>query len=131
MNAKLECLIKVKEFFNQDACPTCGQDIDHAMKMGVQSRVQKEMEEVDAATIKASKLMSEQQEKVDQYNELNNTLLKFTNQQFELETEMKGYRKVIKNTNTALAILRFVSKHQREYFRSQCIPICKKTIRVK
>ena len=102
MNAKLERLLKEKDFFDQDACPTCGQDIEYALKMGAQSKIQNEMEEVDKASIKASELMSEQQKIVEYYTELNDKLLEFNNKQFELETELKGYRRVIKNAQSEI-----------------------------
>ena len=102
MNAKLERLVKEKAFFEQDACPTCGQDIEFALKEGAQSRIVNEMKEVDDASLKAAEMMSKQQEMVDYYTELNETLVKFNNQQFELETELKGYRRVIKNAQSEI-----------------------------
>ena len=68
---------KRRSFFNQDACPTCGQDIDHALKEGAQSRIQKEMNQVDDASLRAAEMMAKQQDLVDYYTELNEILLKF------------------------------------------------------
>ena len=91
LNAKLERLVKEKEFFEQDACPTCGQDIEFALKTGAQSRIQKEMEEVDKASIQATAMLQEQAQALEYLQELNLRMREFNKKVFELQTELKSH----------------------------------------
>ena len=99
LNTKLERLAKERDFFDQDECPTCGQGIESALKNGAQSRIQKEMEEVDKASIQAGQMMLEQEKIFDRYKELNNRMVSFNNSVFELQTELKGH-------NTSISTLK-------------------------
>ena len=91
LNAKLERLVKERDFFNQDECPTCGQDIEHALKTGAQSRIQKEIEEVDKASVRAGQMLIKQEKIFDTYKELNDRMRQFKNSVFELQTELKSH----------------------------------------
>ena len=91
LNTKLERLAKEKDFFEQDECPTCGQGIEFDLKTGAQSRIRKEMEEVDNASIQARQLLIDQEKIYDRYKELNDRMRDFNNSVFELQTELKSH----------------------------------------
>ena len=105
LNAKLERLVKEKEFFEQDACPTCGQDIEFALKTGAQSRIQKEMEEVDKASIQATAMLQEQAQALEYLQELNLRMREFNKKVFELQTELKSHNDSIATINKRMMAL--------------------------
>ena len=109
LNTKLERLQKEKEFFEQDECPTCGQDIETAVKTGAQSRIQKEMEEVDSATIQASGMMSDQEKIVNQLLEINKRLRENGEKTFEAQTELKSLRQELKSAEDYITTLKELS----------------------
>ena len=106
LNTKLERLVKEKNFFDQDQCPTCGQDIESALKNGAQSRIDSEMKEVDAASIKAMSMLQDQQKIVDTLVELNAKMRKTQEQAYEVQTEMKAHRREIKNCQDYISTLK-------------------------
>ena len=109
LNTKLERLQKAKEFFEQDECPTCGQGIESAVKMGAQGRIQKEMEEVDSASIQAGGMMSDQEKIVNQLLEINKRLRENGEKTFEAQTELKSLRQELKSAEDYITTLKELS----------------------
>ena len=109
LNTKLERLQKEKEFFEQDECPTCGQGIESAVKMGAQGRIQKEMEEVDSASIQAGGMMSDQEKIVNQLLEINKRLRENGEKTFEAQTELKSLRQELKSAEDYITTLKELS----------------------
>jgi len=109
LNTKLERLQKEKEFFEQDECPTCGQGIEADVKSGAQSRIQKEMEEVDSASIQAGGMMSDQELIVNQLLEINKRLRENGEKTFEAQTELKSLRQELKSAEDYITTLKELS----------------------
>ena len=105
LNTKLEQLIKEKEFFEQDECPTCGQGIDYAMKMGVQSRIQKDMEKFDTASVQARELMVEQEKVVEELVEVSKKIRELQEAVFCVQTEIKAHNSTMKNCENYIITL--------------------------
>ena len=105
LNTKLERLVKEKEFFDQDDCPTCGQNIEFALKTAVQSRVQKDMEEVDKASVQASKMLQDQVERLEVIRELNQKMSEFNNRVFELQTKQKSHNDSVRTLQQRMRTL--------------------------
>ena len=95
LNTKLERLQKDRGLYDHDECPTCGQGIESALKNDAQSRIQKEMEEVDTATIKANELLIEQNGIMDRLTELHTKLR-------DERHSIVGEQTVIKFTSNAM-----------------------------
>ena len=91
LNTKLERLVKEKAFFDQDDCPTCGQAIEFALKTAAQGNLQKEIEEVDKASVQASTMLQSQAEELDVLKELNDKMREFNKEVFELQTQQRSH----------------------------------------
>ena len=102
LNTKLERLVKEKNFFDQDDCPTCGQHIEFALKTAAQGNIQREIEEVDKASVQASGMLTKQNDLVDYLTDLQTTMQSFKNQAFEVETRLKAQRKIIKDSQVEI-----------------------------
>lgn len=115
LNTKLQRLVKEREFFDQDECPTCGQGIEFAVKTSRQGAIQKEIDEVDKATIQATKMMNLQSAAVEELQELNAKMSEFNSKVFELQTELRMCQSGILDCDKSLNILQsFSSDIERE-----------------
>lgn len=97
LNTKLDRLTKEKKFFDQEECPTCGQEIDEVVKEFRQRDLQTEIEKIDKASIQASTMLQEQAKEVEVARELNDRMREFNNKVFELQTEQKSHNDAVAN----------------------------------
>ncbi len=96
MNTKIERLVKEKEFYDTNgSCHTCKQPIGYEHAEIQKGELQKEIEEVDKASIQAAEMMNKQQSVVDYMVELNNQMSKFNQEVFKLQTQLQAHRNEI------------------------------------
>ena len=96
LNTKLERLAKEKEFYDTNgSCHTCKQPIGYEHAEIQKGELQKEVEEIDKASIQAAEMMSKQQSVVDHITELNLRMSKFNQEVFKLQTQLQAHRNEI------------------------------------
>ena len=129
LNAKLDRLVKEREFFEQDECPTCGQGIEFALKTGVQSRIQKEMEEVDKASVQAGQMLLEQEQICEEMRQSQIRLTGFTNEIRNLEYQLsvqKKHRDQCQKMIDSIADNSGVLEREQGVYDQMCIEIKEK-----
>ena len=105
LGAKLQRLVKEKEFFDQDECPTCRQEIAPEVKEDRQTNIQGEMNEVDKASVQATKMMNLQAAQVQELQELNDKMAEFNSKVFELQTELRMCQSAMADCDRSLKTL--------------------------
>jgi len=110
MNTKLERLAKEKLFYDENgSCHTCNQPIGYEHAEIQKGELQKEIEEVDKASVQAAEMLTKQQDIVRHTLELNNQMSKFNQEVFKLQTQIKTHQDEISSCQRYIASVKDLS----------------------
>jgi myosin heavy subunit len=110
MNTKLERLAKEKEFYDTNgSCHTCNQPIGYEHAEIQKGELQKEIEQIDEASVQASEMMVKQQTVVDRLFELNQQMRTFNQEVFKLQTQLKSHQDEISSCQKYINTLKEMS----------------------
>ncbi len=110
LNTKLERLAKEQEFYDVNgSCHTCKQPIGYEHAEIQKSELQKEMNEVDEASVQAASMMNQQQTIADKLFELNQQMRGFNEEVFKIQTRLQVHNSEISSCQKYINTLKEMS----------------------